>query len=51
MGRAAFAGGHTRNHLRTISQRLFGVERAGIAGHALGYDFGVFVYENAHPNS
>ncbi len=45
---AALAGGHARDHLRAIGERLLGVERAGITGHALRDDLGVFVYEDAH---
>ena len=43
MGRATLARRNARNHLRAIGERLFGVERAGIAGHALGDHLGVLV--------
>jgi len=31
-----------------IGQRLFGMERAGIAGQTLNQDLGVFVDKNGH---
>ena len=48
MGRAAFAGRHPADHLRPVGERLLGVEGAGFAGHPLGDDLGVGVYEDAH---
>ncbi len=45
---AAFAGGYTCHHLRPVSHGLLGVESAGVAGHPLRDDLGVFVYEDAH---
>ena len=48
MHRSALAGGHATNHLRSISQRLFGMECTRRAGHALRDDLGVFIDEDAH---
>jgi hypothetical protein len=45
VGGAALAGGHARDHLRAVIERRLGVEGAGVAGHALGDDLGVLVYE------
>ena len=48
MRRAAFARRHARNHLRPVIERLLRMEGAGIAGHPLGDDLGVLVYEDGH---
>ena len=48
MRRSALAGGDTANHLRSISQRLFGMKCTRRAGHALRDDLGIFVYEDGH---
>ena len=45
---AAFARGHTTDHLRSVSNRLLGMEGALAAGKALTDDLGVFVDEDCH---
>ena len=45
---AALARRHAADHLRAVGERLLRVERAGLAGHALGDDLGVAVDEDAH---
>ena len=47
----AFARRHASDHLGAIIKRLLGMEGAGIAGHTLRDDLGVFVYEDAHAAS
>src|SRR6185437_13165556 len=48
---AALAGRHTANQPGAVIERLFGMERALLAGKALANDFGVFVDEYGHGNS
>jgi 2-oxoglutarate dehydrogenase E1 component len=44
----AFPGGHARDHLSSVGERLLGMERAGLAGHPLRDDLGAAVDEDAH---
>ena len=48
MRRAAFAGRGAADHLRSVGDRLFGMERPLIAGEALADDACVLVDENGH---
>ena len=41
MGRAALPRRHAADHLRAVGERLLRMERAGLAGHALGDDLGI----------
>jgi DNA-binding winged helix-turn-helix (wHTH) protein len=46
--RAAFAGRHAADHLRSIVQRLARMERTGLPGHALCDDLRVAVDDDTH---
>ena len=48
MDRAALAGRHAAHELGPVGHRLLGMERAVLAGEALGDDLGVGVDENGH---
>ena len=43
MGGAAFAWRNAADHLRTVSNRLFGVESTLASGETLADNFGVFI--------
>jgi hypothetical protein len=44
----AFTGSNTANQLRAILNHLRCVVGAFIAGKTLNYNFGIFIYEDAH---
>src|SRR5262249_31047331 len=48
MGRAAFAGRGPADHFRPIGDRLFGMERAVLAGQPLADHLGILIDQDGH---
>jgi hypothetical protein len=48
MLQSALAGRHPAHHIRAVSDRLLGVERAFLTGEALDHEAGFFIDEYAH---